>query len=319
MKVAITAREFSGANEEAISFLISNGLETADYSDVPMGAGTSEEDVIAAVGDSDFVIAGIEPYSAKVIENCPNLKIISRRGIGYENIDMEACRRRNIAVLRAVGSIEGSVGEAVMSYILYFSRRVDLQSSYLHQKEWRRIMTPGAKTRILGLVGFGGVGQEIAKRATAFDMNLVYYCRHPLNDWESKYKAVYMPLDQLLSVSDYVSVNLPLTDKTRNMFDRSLINKIKKGSYLINIARGQIVDEEAVRDALCSGRLAGAAVDVFNTEPCTDSSLMGLPNVILTPHTAPYTEENFASSNMLAARNLIDCIAGTVEQKYRII
>lgn len=251
MKVAITAREFSGANEEAISFLTSNGLETADYSDVPMGAGTSEDDVIAAVGDSDFAIAGIEPYSAKVI----------------------ACRRRNISVLRAVGSIEG----------------------------------------------FGGVGQEIAKRAAAFDMNPVYYCRHPLNDLKNKYKAAYMPLDELLSVSDYVSVNLPLTDETRNMFDSSLINKMKKGSYLINIARGQIVDEEAVRDALCSGRLAGAAVDVFNTEPCTDSLLMGLPNVILTPHTAPYTEENFASSNMLAARNLIDCIAGTVEQKYRII
>lgn len=319
MNIVVTGRDFSTYDTRALKMLEDAGHQVTDYSATSFGSGTDEEEIIRAAKDAEIVIAGLEPYSRKVIEQCRNLKMISRRGIGYDNVDLDACRERKIAVARTVGAVEGAVAEHVLAYILYYARRLDLQNEEMQNRRWTRIMMPGAKNHTLGLVGFGGIGKEIAKRAVPFGMRVVYYCRHPRREWDDAYGVTYMPLEELLSVSDYVSVNVPLTDDTRGMFDKTLFSRMKKGSYFINIARGPVAVEEDLYEALVSGHLAGAAVDTFEKEPCTDSCLAGVEGTILTPHTATFTRENFVEMDEIAVRNVLDFLEDRLEGKNRLV
>lgn len=319
MKVVITGRDFSTYNQEAINMLKNEGLEVIDYSDRNFGSGTSEEEVLEVISDADIAICGLEPYSQYVLKNCLNLKMISRRGIGYDNIDIKTCKKLGITVSRTVGAVESSVSEAVMAYILYFARRIDLQNQYMQDHMWKRIMTMGAKSRVLGLVGFGGIGKEIAKKANAFGMKVVYYCRHPQKEWDNEYHVSYLPMEELLKISDFISINVPLNETTRNMFNLKTLSLMKKGSYLINIARGAIVNEKDLRELLLNHHIAGAAIDVYDKEPCIDSLLVGLDNVILTPHTAPYTSENFIQMNNIASQNIIDYIHHELKDIHHLV
>lgn len=314
MKVVVTARNFSTDDKTALEMLQDAGFNVEDYSAEDIGSATDEEYIRSLVLDADAVICGPEKISNKAIEESQNLKIVSRRGVGYDSIDVDFCKKNGVAVARALGTVEGSVAESVMAYILYFARRIDLQSESMNRGEWKRIMTPGAKNYTLGLIGFGGIGREIAKRAVPFGMDVLYYCRHP----KDEFGAHYAELDELLRESDYVSINVPLNESTVNMIDEKAIAKMKDGAILINTARSKIVDTNALADALKSGKLSGAAVDVFDNEPCTDSPLVGLPNVVLTPHTAPFTKENFREMNNRAAKSVIEFFNGTLDSRYLI-
>lgn len=319
MKIAITARDFSVQDDSAVAMLKAAGHEIYDFSDLDMGSGTHPLDIQRAVLDADIAITGLEPYSEDVIKKCPNLKLIARRGIGYDSVDINACKAHGVTLTRTVGAIEGSVAEHIMAYILHFARRIDLQNADMQDAFWNRMITPGAKTRRLGLVGFGGIGKEVARRARPFGMDIVYYCRNPKPEWDAEFGARYLPLDELLATSDYVSVSLPMNDETTNMFDEAMFRKMKRGSIFINTARGGVMDEYALRDAVKNGLLGGAAVDVFRYEPCDNSPLIGIKNIVLTPHTAPYTEENFSTMNRIAAQNVLDFIDGKLEAKYIVV
>lgn len=314
MKAVITARNFSTNDRTALQSLIEAGFEIEDYSDKDIGSGTDTEYIFSLIRNANAVICGPERITNETIEKCPDLRLISRRGVGYDTIDIDFCRQKGVAVARALGTVEASVAESVMAYILYFARRIDLQSESMHRGEWKRLMTSGVKNRTLGLIGFGGIGKEIAKRAVPFGMRVLYYCRHP----EDKYGAEFAELDELLRQSDYISVNVPHTSETENLINAEKIAKMKDGAILINTARSKIVDTSALAAALISGKLGGAAVDVFDREPCTNSPLIGLPNVVLTPHTAPFTEENFCKMNNRAAQNVIDFFNGTLDSRYLI-
>lgn len=318
MKVVITARNFSNVNQDAINILLSQGYEVEENKNLELGVGANEDILYEIIKDADAVIAGLEPYQESLLNRCPRLQLISRRGIGYDSVDIAACVERGITVARTSGEVEGAVAEQVIAYILYFARHVEQQSAQMHEGLWQRTMQLGAKNRTLGLVGFGGIGKEIAKRAKALGMNVVYYCRHPKMEWEQEYHATYLDLDAVLQVSDFVSVNVPLTPDTEGMFGVEEFRKMKEKSYFINIARSPIMDVHALKEAIECGHLAGAAVDVYPKEPCTDSELIGVEHVLLTPHTAPYTEENFLQMNKVAAQNVCDYFHGCLKEKNRI-
>ena len=205
-----------------------------------------------------------------------------------------------------------------MAYIMYFARRLDLQSASMHRGEWKRSMTYGAKNRTLGLIGFGGIGKEIARRADGFGMNVLYNCRHPQKAWETEYNVHYAPIEEIAQKSDYISINVPLTNETEGMIDASFIESMKHESVLINIARSRIVDETALAKALIGGRIRGACIDVYDSEPCTDSVFRSIENAVLTPHTANFTTENIKSMNELAAENIVKFFDGTIDDKYVI-
>lgn len=319
MKIVITARNFTNYDRAAVESLRACGHEIIDLTEQNFTIATPESEMIAALSDAQAAICGLEPITDHVLAHCPKLELVSRRSIGYDSIDLDACRTHGVAVTRLTGMVEGAVAEHVMAYILYFAKRIDLQNASMQRGEWVRVMTPGAKGRTLGLVGFGGIGKEIAKRATAFGMRVIYTCRHPNPAWESEFGVTYRDMDSLLAESDYVSLNVPLTDQTRGMFSAPQFEQMKSTAVLINIARGGVVDVSALRRALEDGKIGGAAIDVYESEPCTDSPLVGCDKAVLTPHTAPFTSENFIAMNNRAAQNVLDFFAGTLDEKYRLV
>lgn len=319
MKVAVTGRNFVVGDSDPVAYLRAHGFEVCLYEGPDLGVGSEETDVAAAIGDADAVIAGLEPIGKTVLERCPNLRLVSRRGIGFDAVDLDACRAHGVAVIRTTGAVEEEVAEHVLAFILHFARDIAGQNASMHRGEWVRRMTPGAKGKTLGLVGFGGIGKEVARRAVPFGMRVLYNCRHPKAEWESEYGVRYAPLDEMLAQSDYIALCVPLTEETRGFFGAEQLAQMKKGSVLINIARGQITDTLALRDALQSGQLRGAGIDVYDYEPCTDSPLLACEGAVLTPHTAPYTDICFCAVNECAAKNVVDFFAGTLEEKYRLV
>ena len=316
MNVVITTVNFT---DTALSKLKEAGLNAWKYGGPALGAGVREDILYEAVKDADIIIAGTETYSLNLLKRLNRLKFISRNGIGYDAIDLNALKELGIGLTRTTGFVEGAVAEHVMAYVLYFARRIDAQNKLMHKHVWKPTLEPGAKGKTLALYGFGGIGKEIAKRAVPFKMNVIYYCRHPNLEDEKTYGVKYVDEETLLREGDFLSLNVPLTDSTFHLIDKNKLDQMKTGSILINIARGPVIDEFAVTDALKSGKLGAAAVDVFPSEPCTDSPLADCPTAVLTPHTASSTVENSAEMNIAAVDNVLNYLQGTLDDKYLVI
>lgn len=314
MKIVITGRNFDEKAKQVLK-----GNEIVDYSYLNLGPGADPNQMIECIQDAQAVICGPEPINAKIMDACSHLQVISRRGIGYDNIDVSACQKRNIAVLRTTGLVEAAVAEHTLAFLLYFARNINPENKEMHQGLWHRQRSMGAKNRRLGLIGFGGIGKEIAKRAYPFGMDIVYYCRHPHKEWDNMYHVQYADLDTLLSSSDYISINVPLTNQTKGMIGKEELAKMKPESVLINIARASIVDTQALKAALMSHQIRGAAIDVFDHEPCTDSPFIDCDNAILTPHVAPFTTENFQAMNQQSAQNIVDWQQNKLNRKYQVV
>ncbi len=305
MKVVISARNFVFEGCGAVELLKNNGFEVIDITD---GTG----DYSDSVRDADAVINAFEPMSRETLEKCKNLKLISIRGVGYDYIDSSACKDLGISITRTVGAVGNAVSEQVMAYILHFARQINTMNAYMQSGEWKRIMADGASGKTLGIIGFGEIGQALAEKAKAFGMRILYNCITPKEDTA----YAYATKEEIYADSDYIVLALPLTDETRHIIDKNAFSKMKRNAVLINVARAGIVDEAALISAVKSGKIRGAAVDVFESEPCTDSALCGIKNIILTPHTAPFTKNNFIDMNMLSAKNVIDFFNGNIDKKY---
>ena len=319
VKVVITARNMKTGSADIEERLQYPSLEVVNYTDLNLSMDTSEDTLYELVKDADYIIAGVEPYTRNLLKRLPKLKMISKRGIGFDSVDIEACKELGITVTRTTGAVEAAVAEHVLAYLFYFARRIDLQNTTLQKGIWKRIMVSGLRGSSIGLVGFGGIGKEIALRAYPMGMKIYYYCRHPQIKWEKEYHVEYKPLDELLELSDYVSVNVPLTKDTENMIDHDFISKMKQDSILINIARGAIQDDQAILEGIISKKLRGAAIDVFRNEPCLDSILLGYENIILTPHSASYTDECFGNMNYRSVDNLLEYLTGNLDEKYYVV
>ncbi len=309
MKVVISARNFVFDGCGAVDILKENGFEIVDITDKEI---KSEENYLCEIIDADAVINAFEPMSRELLEKCEKLKLISVRGVGYDYIDSKACSELGIAITRTVGTVGESVSELTMGYILRFAREIEAHNANMQNGKWERIMTEGAFGKMLGIIGFGEIGQALAKKADAFGMRVIYNCITPKNDQRFE----YCTLDRLLKESDYVVLALPLTKETQKLIDENALSKMKNSAVLINVARAGIVDNDALKRAVLNGEIRGAAVDVYESEPCCNSILRGVKNVILTPHIAPFTRNNFISMNTLAAENVINYFGGTLNEKY---
>jgi phosphoglycerate dehydrogenase-like enzyme len=205
-----------------------------------------------------------------------------------------------------------------MAFILTITRNIEEHSKDIHNGNWNKRLSSGLRGTTLGLVGFGNIGQEVARKASAFDMDMVYYCPHRKINLEEKYNIRYVTLDELLKISDYVSLHLPATPETNNMFTYDMFKKMKKTAIFVNTARGSIVNEDDLALALKNKIIAGAALDVFREEPCIDSPILKLPNIILSPHAGTFTYDTFYSMNLLASNMIVDFFNGTLNKKFLV-
>lgn len=269
-------------------------LSTEPDWQVDARAGRPREELLADVRDAEaLVVRSATRVDAELIAAAPQLRVIARAGTGVDNVDLEAASARGILVLNAPGVNSVSVAEHACALMLALARSIAAADAALKQGRWEKKNLVGAELRgkTLGLVGLGRIGQEVASRSHGFGMTVLahdpFIAAHVAEDLDIE----LVPLDDLLARSDYVSLHLPGTPSTRHVIDAKRLAIAKPGIRIINTARGSLVDEAALLDAIESGRVGGAGLDVFETEPPIDSRLVAAPQVVATPHIAASTVE----------------------------
>lgn len=275
--------------------------------------GTDRPALFAALADADAVLVrSATTMDAEAIAAAPRLRVIARAGIGLDNVDVAAATAAGVLVVNAPTSNIVSAAEHAIALLLAVARNVAPADASLRAGRWQRARFTGVELsgKVLGIVGLGRIGSLVASRMAAFGMELVAY--DPYADEASAARAGVrlVPLDTLLSLSDFLTVHLPRTPETVGLIDAAAMTLMKPGVRLVNAARGGIVDEHALYEALVEGRIAGAALDVFATEPCTDSPLFGLDNVVATPHLGAGTVEAQEKAGTSVAASVLLALAG---------
>lgn len=231
-----------------------------------------------------------DPLTAEVIRSAPKLKVISQIAVGHDNIDVAAAHARGIVVTNTPGVLTEATADLTFALLLATARRLPSAERFLRQGQWKRwdvdlLCGADVHGRTLGLVGFGRIGQAVAKRALGFGMRVLYSARHDAQPAVAEaLAATRLPLDAVLRESDFVSLHVPLRAETRHLIGVEQLCQMKRSAFLINTARGPVVDEAALVAALEEGLIAGAGLDVFEHEPQVHPGLLALPNVVLLPH-----------------------------------
>src|SRR5919206_3903462 len=231
--------------------------------------------------------------TAALIKAAPRLRVIARAGTGVDNVDVPAASARGIVVMNAPGANSVSVAELAVGMMLSLARHVPAADAAMKQGKWEKKKFLGEEVRekTLGLAGLGRIGQEVARRAASFDMRIIAHDPFISEDVAADLGVELVSLDDLFARSDYLSLHMPSTPTTKGMVNAERLAKSKKGIRIINTARGDLIDESALADAIESGHVGGAALDVFQKEPTVDLRLQSLPQVVATPHIAASTRE----------------------------
>ncbi len=281
--------------------------------EVDVRLGLSPADLLEEVADADaLVIRSATKVDAGVLEAGRRLTVVGRAGIGLDNVDVEAATRRGVMVVNAPQSNILSAAEHAMALLLAQARNVPQAHAALVQGKWERSRWEGVELhgKTLGVVGLGRVGALVAQRALAFGMRLCAYDPFVSAERAKRMGVELVGLEQLMTESDFVTVHLPKTTETLGLIGRELLAKAKPGQRIINTARGGIIDEEALAEALSSGRLGGAGIDVFSSEPCTSSPLFDIASVVVTPHLGASTVEAQDKAGITIAEQVLLALSG---------
>jgi D-3-phosphoglycerate dehydrogenase/(S)-sulfolactate dehydrogenase len=277
----------------------------------PLLGTRSEDELIDLLRGIDGVIVSSDPFTAKVLEASPQLKVISRTGVGYDAIDIKAATKRGIIVCNTPGVNRHAVAEWTFALLLSCTRKLKENQAEVRKGGWTRHEGMDLAEKTLGLVGLGTVGKEVAQRASAFEMRILACDVIRDAQFAEAHHVDFVPLEELLRESDFVSLHAFLNDKTRHLINAERLSLMKPTAFLINTARGGIVDTEALCRALAEKRIAGAALDVFEGEPLRgDSPLRALENVYLSPHVGGATADARRLSGSMGAENLICALKG---------
>jgi len=302
-------------HQDAVELL--RGVAEVVVSDKPL---RSEDELMNVVKDFDAVISmGVEPFTKRVLENSSRLLIVARHGVGYDNIDVDAATRLGIWVtITPVEELFDAVADHAIALLLCITRKICVADSFVRLGKWfekpfdkQLFIGIGLRGKTLGIVGLGRIGARIAERAKGFGLKVIYYDIERKIELEKRLGVEFSQFDYLLKNSDFIVVSVPLTEKTRGLIGERELYMMKQNAILINISRGAVVDHKALVKALKSGRLAGAALDVFHVEPIPPTDeIVKLPNTVLTPHIAWLTEESRRAMAMRAAENVIKVLNG---------
>lgn len=289
--------------------------EAEAYFDTVVTAGGGREELTSVWEDADAIIAGSETYDAELLKAAPDsLKVISRHGVGCDAIDMATAGARGITVCKAAGGNAASVADNVLGMMLNLARNLNMQDRLLRTGAWVR--RPGHELggRKVGIVGYGAAGRAVAVRCRAFDMEVLAYDPY-INAVQAEREGVRAADWQtLLKESDVITLHMPASPDGKPVMDAAAFARMKQGAYLINCARGSLVDEEALYEALISGRLAGAGLDVYQKEPLRESPLFALDQVILTPHQAGNAAEAVTRMGRMALENAVAVLGGNPDR-----
>ena len=266
-----------------------------------------------AKADALFSTGNIK-INEELLAKAPNLKVIAQASVGYDNIDVAACNARNIPVGNTPGVLVDAVADLAYALILDSARKIVLAYDHVKSGKWGENKPFGLATdlanKTLGVVGMGDIGSAIAERAKASKMKIIYHNRNRRADDEAL-GATYVTFDELLAQADFIVIAVTLNPTTKGMFNKEAFAKMKDGARIVNISRGAVIDTEAMYEALLSGKLAHAAMDVTDPEPLPgDHKLLSLPNVTVTPHMASATTETRDAMALLTVDNILAGLEG---------
>ena len=288
-------------DDVGISILKKAGLVVVYKPDI------ESDELLASVDDCDVIVVRSRTKITKmVIDAASNVKIIARVGVGLDNIDTGYAESKGIKVLNAAEAAMNAVSELVIGHMIALSRNIPKANEGIKSGRWLKKELVGVELRgkYLGIIGVGNIGRNLGRMAKCLRMNLIGYDIIPINqDYIREVGMIKTDLKTLLENSDFVTCHVPLTDKTRHLINSETLSYMKPNAFLINTSRGEIIDEESLFSALNEKRIAGAALDVFEVEPPTNTKLLQLPNIICSPHIAAQTKEaQELASNVIAEK-----------------
>lgn len=277
----------------------------------------TKKEIVQKVKNCDGLVSMLsDPVDAGIMNASPNLKIIANYAVGYNNIDLTAARLRGIVVTHTPGVLTETTADLTWALILALSRHIVEGDNYVRAKKWTGwdptlLLGSDIFGKTLGIIGLGRIGRSVARRASGFSMRVLYHNRKRLHSHEEgELRVSNSDLDTLLRESDYVSLHLPLTAETRHFIGKRAFSKMKKTAFLINTARGPLVDEDALLQALKIQRIAGVGLDVFENEPNVPQALMRLPTTVLLPHIGSATEETRVRMGEMVFQDLLSVLSG---------
>ena len=305
--VLITALSFGRYSPEPRSLLGESGY-TVRMNELgrPMTASELQE----AVSDADALIVGVDPVTAEVLDAAPRLKVVAKHGVGVDNIDLTAARDRGVWVANAPGSNTQAVADHAFGLLLAAARRIPEAHASVAAGRWDRFVGPEMPGKMLLVVGFGRIGRAVARRAGGFDIRVLVHDPYVEAEKITVADASPVSLEEGLGRADFVSLHIPALPEQGCLLDSEQLRAMKPGACLVNTARGGLVDEEALAEALRDGHLAAAGIDVFASEPPEESPLKSAPRVVLTPHVGAYSYEANRKMGVMAAESVRRVLSG---------
>lgn len=281
--------------------------------DIQIAKQTTPEAILEVAREADGLMVTFANISKEIIQGLERCKVIGRYGIGVDNIDLDAATEAGIQVCYVPDYCQDEVSDHAMTLLVSLARKITYSNSLVQQGRWdAKAVAPmyRLRGRTLGLVGLGQIPQSVVPKAQAFGLNVIASDPFVPEEVAKNFDVELVDFDSLLERSDYISVHAPLTDKTHHLFSKDAFQKMKPEALLINTARGPLVDDQALADALDDGQIGGAALDVLPIEPPVDSPLLNRDNVIITPHTAFYSVEALVDLQTKAAEDVVSVLNG---------
>jgi D-3-phosphoglycerate dehydrogenase len=302
-KVLVTPRSF-GSSDVSLKKDLEAAVDEVIYN--PVGRPMKADELVEIVADIDGWIAGLDHIDAEVIAAASRLQVITRYGVGLDRVDLEAATRRGIVVTNTPGANAASVAELAIGLILALARQIPRADRAAKQGDWPRIDGVGLRGKSIGLIGLGAIGSAVAQRLNGFGCKILATDPN-ISSGYAQDNVQLLSLSDLLPKSDFVSLHVPASPSTVGMVNAAFLAQMKPGAFLVNTARGELIDEQALYQALTGGHLRGAALDCLGQEPpCSGNPLLELPQVIVTPHTGAHTDE---AVNAMGRMALQACLA----------
>ena len=308
MKVLVTPTSFKPDKGGSAMELLRSFSDDLVFN--PLGKPLSEDELIPQLADCEGFIAGLDFITRKVIENAPALKVISRYGAGVDRVDLTAAKERGIVVCNTPGVNANAVADLAIGLLICAARRIPFLDRQTREGQWARSQGIELYGKTVGILGLGAVGKAVAKRAAGFSMKIMAYDPFINAEYAKANGITVATFEEVIKEADFVSLHLPLTEETRNIVSGEVMKGMKKGTIIINTARGGLIDEKSAYELLKSGHLGGLGLDAFEAEPPGPLDLFTLDNVVVTPHTGAHTAEAAAAMAEVSVKNLIDVLSG---------
>lgn len=303
-KVLTSPSSMGQCGSEPFDLLRENGFEVINN---PYGRKLTEDEVIELAQDCDGIVAGVEPLTPRVMDALPGLKCISRVGVGMDNVDLEYAKQKGIIVVNTPDGPTRGVAELTLAMTLSLLRRIPQADAALHQRKWKKQIGNLFLDKKVGIIGLGRIGKSVAELFRGLKNPVIGYDPYANEVWAKENGVELASFEEVLKQADILTLHVPGNKDKSPVIGAAELAMMKDGAFLINIARGGVVDEAALYDALKNSKLAGAAIDVYTKEPY-DGPLCDLDNIIMTPHLGSYAKEGKLQMEIDACRNFIEAV-----------